>query len=71
MRDPVRRLKAITRILGALLLLGVGVVGVLVGDRIARKEIAGAIRTGRLSLEQRVDSVGSQIETGRYHPVGR
>jgi hypothetical protein len=46
-------------------------IGFALGDRWRRHEIAKAIRTGRLSIEQRVESVASQIETGRYHPVGR
>jgi hypothetical protein len=45
--------------------------GIVVGDQAARYQIAQAIRSGRLSIGQRIDSVANQIESGKYRPVGR
>jgi len=43
-------------------------VGWVFGASTTARQIADAIMTGRLSLEQRVDSVASQIESGVYRP---
>lgn len=37
-----------------------------VGTWVARREIADAIRDGRLNLEQRLESVAAQVESGFY-----
>jgi hypothetical protein len=42
--------------------------GWVFGASITARRIADAIMTGRLSLQQRVDSVASQIESGVYRP---
>ena len=43
-------------------------VGWVFGASTTTRRIADAIMTGRLSLEQRIDSVASQIESGVYRP---
>ena len=43
-------------------------VGWVFGASTTARQIADAIMTGRLSLQQRVDSVASQIESGVYRP---
>ena len=45
-------------------------IGFALGDRWRRQEISQAIRSGRLSIVQRIDSVAQQIESGHYRPVG-
>ena len=42
--------------------------GWVFGASITARRIADAIMTGELSLEQRIDSVASQIESGVYRP---
>ena len=42
--------------------------GWVFGASITARRIDDAIMTGRLSLQQRVDSVASQIESGVYRP---
>ena len=53
-----------------LLCLFVGYACYCVGAITARREIADAIRAGRLNLLQRIDHVAAQIESGIYRPVG-
>jgi hypothetical protein len=43
-------------------------VGWVFGASTTARRIADAIMTGELSLEQRIDSVASQIESGVYRP---
>jgi len=43
-------------------------VGWVFGASTTARRIADAIMTGELSLEQRVDSVATQIESGVYRP---
>lgn len=38
----------------------------LLGRQVERARIAGAIRSGRLSVIQRVESIAQEIETGKY-----
>lgn len=45
-------------------------VGFLFGEGKARYEISEAIRSGRLSVNQRIENVCNQIMTGKYIPVG-
>ena len=42
--------------------------GWICGASVTARQIADAIITGRLSLEQRIDSVATQIESGVYRP---
>jgi len=43
-------------------------VGWVFGASTTARRIADAIMTGELSLEQRIDSVATQIESGVYRP---
>lgn len=38
----------------------------MLGREVERAKIAGAIRSGRLSVIQRVESIAQQIESGNY-----
>lgn len=53
-----------------MLCLVCALVSYCIGTYVARREIADAIRAGRLNLLQRIDHVAAQIESGRYRPVG-
>lgn len=39
----------------------------MLGRQVERARIAGAIRSGRLSVIQRVESIAQEIETGKYN----
>ena len=46
--------------------LGALALGYLAGSEQRARKIAEAIRSGNLSLHQRIDAVARQIESGRY-----
>jgi hypothetical protein len=45
--------------------------GMWIGTVIEKADIANAIRSGNISLQQRVESVADQIESGHYRKVGQ
>lgn len=53
-----------------LIILFLFVVVYYAGRRHERRHIANAVRTGKLSVTQRVESIAVQIESGVYKPVG-
>jgi hypothetical protein len=61
------------RLLGALIALlffaGVLLLGFVLGALHARREIAAVIRAGELSLQQRLEHVAEQVESGHYVSV--
>jgi len=54
-----------------LLLAGALGLGWILGASITAREIANAIRFGRLSVEQNIDRIADQIESGDYKSVRR
>jgi hypothetical protein len=44
-------------------------VGWVLGATITARQIAEAIRIGALSVEQNIDHLANQIESGQYKPV--
>lgn len=59
------------RILTIIASLGLAfIIGEAYGEQSAKHKIAEAIRSGRLTVQQRVDSIADQIEDDRYIGVG-
>lgn len=56
--------------LGMLAAVIIFVCGYKLGAEDARHRIADAIRSGRLTVEQRIDHLAEQIERGEYIPTG-
>jgi hypothetical protein len=44
-------------------------IGWILGSRVTSRQIASAIANGELSVQQRVESIAEQIESGIYIPV--